>query len=341
MTQTPNVVTDTPGDYADVSGGTLAVTEALRMLRLRGAVYMRGEFAAPFGWLSLDPEKMRAALCPGAQQMVIFHAVIDGACEVYLPDGEVVCAEAGDAVILPYGDQHAIVSPGVRETVSVEDLLPPPPWANMLVVQDENPSGQRTRVLCSYLDCGDALFNPLLQALPRLLVVRPKPGPGADWLRAGLQYSAELAPERMATDPIGSRLPELLLIETLRQYLTSQEHQGAWLGALADPLIGSALLRIHGDPARAWSVPLLAEELSVSRSVLGARFVERVGISPMRYVGQWRRQIAGHLLQTTDLSVGEVAMRVGYESEQAFSRAFKREAGLAPGAWRIRERGRC
>lgn len=335
MTQTPNVVTETPSSALNVTSSTLAVTEALRMLRLRGAVYLRGEFAEPFGWESLGPEGMRAALCPDARQLVIFHAVIEGECEVLLPDGDMVFAEAGDAVVLPYGDQHSIVSPGVRETVGVEDLLPPPPWGNMLVMQDDNPRGRRTRVLCSYLDCGDVLFNPLLQALPKLMVVRPRPGPGADWLRAGLQYASQLSPDGMAHDPIGSRLPELLLVETLRQYLTQTDRDtSGWLAALADPLIGGALLRIHSDPARAWSVPLLAEELSVSRSVLGARFVERLGVSPMRYVGQWRRQVASHLLRTTELPIAEIAARVGYESEQAFSRAFKRDSGVSPGAWR-------
>jgi AraC-like DNA-binding protein len=313
------------------------LTEALRMVRLTGAVYLRGEFTAPWGFDTPAARDLVMALCPEAEQLVIFHAVIEGTCEVRLESGESVRGEEGEFIILPYGHQHTMLSPGSADRVPIADLLPAPPWANMQVTQAGQAGGSRTRVLCSYLDCGDILFNPLLRALPRLLKVRPQPGPGADWLRAGLRYSAELSPDAIARDAIGSRLPELLLVETLRQYLAQlPSSRTGWLGALADPVIGDALLRIHGDPARAWTVGLLAEELTVSRSVLAAKFSERLGQSPMRYVALWRLQLASHLLQTTDLAVSAVATRVGYESEPAFSRAFKRELGVAPGAWRSR-----
>ena len=337
MTQTPDVVTETPGTGRDVTENTLVLSEALRMVRLSGAVYLRGEFTAPWGFSTPSPEEMAMALCPEAKQLVIFHAVIEGRCEVRLESGESVRAEAGEFVILPFGHKHTMLSPGSADEVPIADLLPTPPWANMLVTQAGKVGGSLTRVLCSYLDCSDILFNPLLRALPPLLKIRPQPGPGADWLRAGLSYSAALSPDAMARDAIGSRLPELLLVETLRQYLAGRpaRHTG-WLGGLADPVIGDALVRIHGDPARAWTVGLLAEELAVSRSVLAAKFTERLGQSPMRYVALWRQELASHLLQTTDLSVGTIATRVGYESEPAFSRAFKRSAGMAPGAWRNR-----
>ena len=216
-------------------------------------------------------------------------------------------------------------------------LLPAPPWASMQVLEAGQPGGSRTRVLCSYLHTGDVLFNPLLRALPPLLKVRPAPGPAADWLRASLRYAAALTSEAIGEDTIGSRLPELLLVEALRQYLVQEPgSRRGWLAGLADPVVGDALVRIHNDPCRPWTVTQLADELAVSRSVLAARFVEHVGESPMRYIALWRLQIASHLLQTTDLSVGVIAAKVGYESEPAFSRAFKRHANSAPGAWRTR-----
>jgi AraC-like DNA-binding protein len=334
MTQTPNLVAETPLREPHLTATANVTSEALRMLRLAGAVYLRGEFTAPFGFESPPGPAMASVLAPGAEQLVYFHAIIEGSCDIVLDSGEHARVSAGEFVIIPYGNQHAMLSQATAPRVPIAELLPPPPWTNMQLVEAGG-GGPRTRVLCCYLDCRDMLFNPLLQALPKVLTVSPPPGPGADWLRAGLSYSAGLAPGDMWADALGSRIPELLLVETLRQYLAALPvEQSGWLTALADPVIGDALLRIHGDPSRAWSVPLLAEELGVSRSALAARFSERLGQSPMRYIARWRNQLASHLLQTTDLPVGVVATRVGYESEPAFSRAFKRSTGSAPGAWR-------
>lgn len=337
MTQTPNFLTQTSIGLTSVTGATHVLSEALRMVRLTGAVYLRGEFTAPWGYETPSSEDLVRALRPAAEHLVILHAVIEGACEVRIANGPSVHAQEGEFVILPYGDQHSMVSPGNAHSIPIADLLPDPPWPDMLVAQAGLGGGSRTRVLCSYLDCSDIIFNPLLQALPRLVKVTPQPGAGADWLRAGLRYSADLSPHAIARDAIGSRLPELLLVETLRQYLAQlPSNQTGWLAGLADPVLGDALLRIHGDPSRGWTVALLAEELGVSRSVLNRRFAERLGESPMRYVALWRTQLAGHLLDTTDLPVGVIGSRVGYESEAAFSRAFKRQVGVAPLAWRNR-----
>lgn len=337
MTQTPTFVPATPDGDPSLTPSRV-LSEALGMLRLTGAVYLRGEFRAPWGLLTPATEGIVETLCPTARQLVVFHAVIEGTCHARLATGESVTAEEGDFIILPYGSQHSLFYPATVEPVPIDEILPPPPWPGLHVSYDGSPDGARTRLLCAYLDCSDMLFNPLLQALPPLLVVRPKPGPAMDWLRATIRYSSEMTPEVLAHDPLGSRLPELLLVETLRQHFaTLPAASTGWLAALSDPLIGDALLRIHGDPARPWTVPLLAEELAVSRSVFATRFTDRLGQSPMRYVAQWRLQLACHLLQTTDVAVSTIAVRVGYESEPAFSRAFKRAAGVAPGAWRRRD----
>ncbi|MEO8540250.1 MAG: AraC family transcriptional regulator [bacterium] len=341
MTQTPNLVTETPLREASLRPSESVLAEALRMVRLDGAVYLRGDFQAPWGFVTPDGPELAEYLRPGTSQLVIFHAVMEGSCEIVIDSGETVLAEAGEIVILPFGNEHWLKSPGCPLRVPVAELLPPPPWANLDVVQAGEPEGEHTRMLCSYLVCNDILFNPLLRALPPVLKIQPTPGPAADWLRASLAYSIELTPQALAQDALGSRLPELLLVETLRHYLQQRPGEGSrWLGALADPIVGDALLRIHGDPARPWTVAELAEELGVSRSALAARFTEQLGDSPMRYLAGWRRQLASHLLQTTDLAISAIASRVGYDSEPAFSRAFKRSAGVAPGAWRTAGRSR-
>lgn len=336
MTNAPKLMAETPkvaGAAGEPGSGVLA--EALRMVRLSGAVYLRGEFRAPWGFESPSGPELARALRHDSEQLVVFHAIVEGSVEVRLASGESVRAEAGEFVMLPFGDTHWMLSPGSSARVPAMELLPPPPWTSMLISQAGEPEGAPTRLLCSYLDCGDVLFNPLLRALPPLLKIHPQAGAGAEWLKTSIAYAAELSPDQVARDAIGSRLPELLLVEALRQHFSQlPAQQTRWLSALADPLIGDALVRIHGDPARAWTVGLLADELAVSRSVLAERFRQRLGQSPMRYVALWRGQLASHLLQTSDLPIGTVALRVGYESEAAFSRAFKRMVGTAPGAWR-------
>jgi AraC-like DNA-binding protein len=171
--------------------------------------------------------------------------------------------------------------------------------------------------------------------LPRLLKVSPPPGPEAEWLAASVRY-AHQQPSAGAPDPLRHRIPEMLLVEALRQHLTSGTAEAAgWMAALADPLVGQALVSIHREPAREWTVASLAEELAVSRSVLAARFVDRLGESPMRYLALWRLQLAAQALEE-GATVSEAALSVGYESEPAFSRAFKRHTGVAPGAWKGR-----
>ncbi len=331
MIQKPKVMAETPSFQPAVA----ALSEALRMVRLTGAVYLRGEFSAPWGFESPSAQDLVQALRPEAEQIIIFHAIIEGVCEVRLESGESVTATEGDFVILPFGQKHTMLSPGTVQCVPIDDLLPPAPWASMLMTQLGHVGGPVTRVLCSYLECGDVLFSPLLRALPPLMKITPQRGPAAEWMHAGLAYLAGLGPDDLRRDALGARLPELLLVETLRQHFATQPNTDTgWLAGLADPVIGDALMRIHSDPSHPWSVPLLAQELGVSRSVLAARFVERLGLSPMRYVALWRRQLASHLLQTTELPLSAIAQRVGYESEAAFSRAFKRSSGVAPGAWR-------
>jgi AraC-like DNA-binding protein len=196
--------------------------------------------------------------------------------------------------------------------------------------------GDRTDVVCGYLHSRDPLFDPGLRVFPPVFVVRPPEGPAADWVRANVQYALERTRDGAADPgPLMSRLPELLLTEVLRLHLASAPAASSgWLAALDDPVLRPALALLHQQPARRWSVADLARESAVSRSVLDARFREVLGRSPIRYLTEWRMHLAEDLLATTDLNVGTVARRVGYDAEEAFSRAFKRAHGQPPTAWR-------
>src|SRR6185437_7993539 len=196
--------------------------------------------------------------------------------------------------------------------------------------------GEQTDVVCGYLHSQDPLFDPGLRVFPPVFVVRPPPGPAAEWVRANVAYAVDQNSALPAV-PAGvmSRLPELLLVEVLRLHLLSAPavEQG-WLAALDDPVLRPALALLHGAPARRWTVTGLAREAAVSRSVLDARFRELLGRPPIRYLMEWRMHLAKDLLATTDLGVAAVAHRVGYDAEEAFSRAFKRVHGESPTVWR-------
>jgi AraC-like DNA-binding protein len=189
--------------------------------------------------------------------------------------------------------------------------------------------GGRTSVVCGYLHCDAPLFEPVVSALPPVFVVRPPSGPAAEWVSASIQYALD------AKASLAVRLPELLFLEVLRLYVQSQPpHLSGWLAALHDPIVGPALTELHREPARDWTLDELARRSACSRSTLNERFSRLVGRAPMRYLAEWRLQLAAEMLQETTLGVAAVAYRVGYESEAAFNRAFKRGMGKPPAQWR-------
>ncbi|OLC49009.1 MAG: hypothetical protein AUH82_01380 [Chloroflexi bacterium 13_1_40CM_4_65_13] len=331
MTGTPNLLTGTP----DGSG---LIEEVLRMVHLSSAVFLRGEFAAPWAFASLGPRECAEALCPGAERLVLFHIVVEGRCQVRVESGESASLGPGEAVVLPYGDRHVMGHPRETEAVPIANLLPPRPWGAPPIVR-QGKGGAPTRILCGYLHCEDLLFQPLLKALPPLIHVQPATRAGAEWLRASARYALEETPTWRAAG-LTARLPELLLVECLREYVSAlPQARTGWLAALRDPIVGHALMLLHASPAESWTVPRLARSLAVSRSVLGERFAAVLGQPPMRYLSQWRLQLAAHLLRTTAETMPEIAGRVGYESEAAFSRAFKRGVGEPPASWRTKSRG--
>ena len=326
---------ETPERASDaLHTGTELLADVLGRLRLASAVFVRGEFSAPWGFQSVDEASLCQLVQPGARRLVLFHVAVEGHFSIALPSGETADAQPGDAVVLPYCDLHSMAWPRGAPTVPVASLVPPPPWSAIPVMRHGG-GGAPTRILCGYLHCADLLFNPLLRALPRLVHVRPATEQAAQWRQSTLRYAMEEARSAPAGASVLARLPELVLVDCLRQY--AQElppGQGGWLAALRDPMLGRALMLLHARPGEPWTVEALARQVGASRSVLAERFVQVVGVSPMRYLTQWRMELAGQLLRTEPRpGLATVADRVGYESEAAFSRAFKRHLGRTPASW--------
>jgi AraC-like DNA-binding protein len=221
---------------------------------------------------------------------------------------------------------------GSAECVSILSLLDPLPWEVMPVLRHGG-GGRRTEIVCGYMHSTDPLFDPAMRALPPVFVVRLPSGPAAGWVKASIDYAmADSAPpSNRSPNVIATRLPELVLIEVLRTHLASAPAIGGrWIAALRDPVLAPALALLHQEPQRRWTVTELSTAVATSRSALDDRFRQILRQSPIRYLTAWRMHLAMELLATSELSVSRIARRVGYDSEEAFSRAFKREQGASP-----------
>jgi AraC-like DNA-binding protein len=329
MTVTPRNLAETP-----------LLQQSLEQLRLEGAIFFRSELTEPFAFES-TPSALADMHHPGAERVILFHIVARGTCWVAGDDGERRWAETGDVIVLPYGDHHVIGGASPATCVSITELIDPLPWSDLPAIRHGG-GGAPVDLVCGYLVSDDPVFDPALRVFPSAFVVRLPKTAAAGWVQASVTYAAtERVPSNTSGNVVSTRLPELVLIEVLRHHLASApavDH--GWLAALHDPVLAPALSALHGDPSRRWTVAELAAQVAVSRSVLDDRFRRVLGRSPIRYLAEWRMHLAEELLDTTELGVVPVARKVGYESEEAFSRAFKRAHGVSPGRWRARERHR-
>jgi AraC-like DNA-binding protein len=314
-----------------------ALDAALSRLTLDGAIYFRAEFTEAWAYES-PPAEIAHLLRPGAERLIMFHIVALGRCCIALDDGQRYWAEAGDVIVLPYGDQHWMGGTTPAQSVPIVTLLDPLPWASPPVLR-YGAGGDRTDIVCGYLHSEDPLFDPRLAAFPRVFVVRPPEGPLAQWVQSSIEYALAVTSAPPGSHPAPTRLPELLAIEVIRLHLASAPAaRTGWIAALRDPVLAPALAELHLDPARRWTVADLASRAAVSRSLLDERFRVVLGRSPIRYLAEWRMHLADELLASTELTVAEVGFRVGYDSEEAFSRAFKRHRTVSPSLWRLRRR---
>jgi AraC-like DNA-binding protein len=308
------------------------LNEALERLRLEGAIFMRTEYTERWALGDAGGPLFAGMMHPGAERLILFHVVASGRCFVSCGDGERYWASAGEVIVLPYGDVFVMGGVEPTEPVSIMSVVPPPPWTEFPVLRYGG-GGARTDIVCGCLYSEDPLFDPALKAFPPAFVVRPPPGPARTWFDASISYALDESSGQRGLS--STKLPELLLIEILRLHLANAPaSERGWFAALRDPVLAPAMSAIHTAPERKWTVADLAAEASVSRSLLDGRFRDVLGLSPMRYVNEWRMRVAQDLLATTEVTVAAISKRVGYESEEAFSRAFKRAHGQSPSLWR-------
>jgi AraC-like DNA-binding protein len=282
------------------------------------------------------PEHCSPVLGP-ASHIVLYHYVVEGELNVRVEgeDGEHLVLGAGEAVLLPRNDPHLMGSDLSLPPVSGSDIIHSPKDGGLSTIHHGG-GGSRTRMICGFLGCDCAEDNPVISTLPSLLKLNVEQGGGAEWIRSTFQYAAEeIAAGRPGSETVLAKLSELLFVEAVRRYAESlPQGQTGWLAGLRDPHVARALALLHHDIARPWNVDDLSREVGLSRSALADHFIRLIGIPPMSYLANWRMQVATQKLRSTNASLAQVADTVGYGSEAAFSRAFKKSFGAAPATWR-------
>lgn len=315
-----------------------ALSEVLKALKLNSGIFLEAEFTAPWCIDSAPGKDDIRHILPDAEHVTLYHLLTEGRCRARIPGaGETVELEVGDLIMFPQGDGHRMGSDLQLSPVPAETLVVPAASGGLARV-DYGGGGERTRFVCGFLECDSRLCKPLLDALPRMLKVPMGRGPAAAWIIDTLRRgAAETHAPRAGADAVLTKLSELLFVEAMRYYLESlPDGERGWFAGLRDPQISRVLALMHAAPERAWTVDELGREAGLSRSSLSERFAVLIGEPPMQYLTRWRLALAGRALKDGRDSVARIAENVGYESEAAFNRAFKREYGLPPAAWRRR-----
>lgn len=315
------------------------LSDVLLAVRLVGAVFFAVDARPPFVTESPNVSALGNDIVSGAEHVMAFHVVTEGRCWAETVDhtDAPVVLEAGDMVAFPRGDANVMSSaPGMRGRPDPGLYLRPPDRTLPFDIRMSRASaGPRTRFVCGFLGCDSRPFNPLLDALPRT-VHAPVSALSRQWITSLLDAAVQPGGEGGAgREAIMAKLAELMFVEALRTHLLHlSDAERGWLAGVRDPEVGAALRVMHGRPADPWTLENLAREVGLSRSAFAERFTAFVHIPPMQYLARWRLQVAARMLESGTVTVGQAAAAVGYQSEAAFNRAFKREVGQAPGAWR-------
>lgn len=325
-------------------GGADALSDVLEVVRLTGALFFLVDASLP--WVAAAPESaaLAPAILPRAQHVVSYHVVTEGACWCQMAGAAPLRLDTGDVIVVPHGDAYALSSaPGITSGLSRDETLA---WFREMasgrlpfVVQEGGGGSGRLHIVCGFLGCDALPFNPVLATLPRMLHIRRPRVPWSDRLDGLIEFAAgESRDPHAGRRSVLLRIGELMFVEVVRRHLTTvTPEEGGWLAGLRDPLVGRALARLHQRPGHGWTIDELAREAATSRSVLAERFARFVGEPPMHYLARWRMQVAAGLLADGAPKVSAVAREVGYDSEAAFSRAFKKLTGVAPARWRTRQ----
>jgi AraC-like DNA-binding protein len=330
MTETPGDVIETPPRRAEADHRDALLSDLLSHIRLSGALFLRGSYSEPWAFDTPGNCDLAAILSPSAERLLVFHTVRRGSVRITVKGREMV-AGPGEMVVLPHADRHLLSGREPAEPVQVQELLPVSPW-NDIPMLTYGGGGEVSELVCGYFRSDELLFNAVLRRLPPVFVIRPS-GRVAALLEAAVDYALEDG-SRSGGMTAMDHVTGLLLREALRLHAEDTSDANGWLAATSDPVVSRALKLLHDDPTRDWSAEELARQANTSRSVLGGRFKALLGQSPIRYLVEWRMQIAADLLRTTSLKLAAIAEQTGYGSEAAFSRAFHRHVGQWPAEWR-------
>jgi AraC-like DNA-binding protein len=315
-----------------------ALSDVLKVAHLTGGVFLHAEFFEPWCVATrVSPEHCLPAPLGPASHLIPYHYIVEGelCARVEAEGEEVIALRAGDTILLPRNDLHVMGSDVDLPPVIGKDILQPPGQSGLFAMRAGG-QGKRTRVVCGFLGYDGAESNPLLSALPAVLKLSLGDGASAEWIRSTFRFAAEeVAAGRPGSETVLAKVSELLFVEAVRRYAeTLPEGRTGWLAGFSDAQVARVLALIHRHVDRRWTVDDLGREVGMSRSVLAERFTRLIGVPPMHYLASWRIQVAAQKLRSTGATLAQVATMVGYESEAAFSRAFKRAFGTAPATWR-------
>jgi AraC-like DNA-binding protein len=319
--------------------GMDVLSEVLKVVRLEGAIYYNGEFTAPWSFRAPPSCVLASHFAAGGGHVIIYHLLTEGQGFAGLDQGPRIALNTGDIVVFPHGDSH-IMGNGARvEAVDLEGELHRI-LAQGLKLARAGGGGEVTKFVCGYMSCDPQLSRVFLAGLPSILKVNVRGGATGRWLEDSIRFAVEEADAaRAGGEAVLAKLSELLFVETLRRYITElPSGQTGWLAGARDPEIGKALALLHRHPAQSWTIADLAREVGLSRSVLAERFRHYLDEPPMSYLTRWRLQLGAQMLKSSSRCVAEIASEVGYESEAAFNRAFKRECGVPPARFRSESR---
>lgn len=311
------------------------ISDVLNVVRLNGALFLNAEFGHPWKVSSPCGQDIAQAVMPNSDNVIVYHLVTHGQCFVSIDGEKELLLNEGDIVIFPHGDAHNIGSNLATMPIDMSAIIPTLLNPNLDLLKTPGESGT-TNLICGWLAAEQNIINPLMNSLPRLLKVNIRQHDSGKWLENSIIHAVDSASSvRAGAEAMTKKLAEILFLETLRFYMESlPDDQLSWLAGMKDKHVGKALSLIHAEPAKQWTVELLAQQAFVSRSVLAEKFKSFVGKPPMKYLARWRLAIAASLLQEGKKSIAWIIEEIGYESDTSFSRAFKKEFGVPPSGWR-------
>jgi len=315
------------------------LSEVLKVVKLQGALFYNGEFSAPWSVRAASSHALARYFGAGGEHVIVYHFLTEGKAFARLADGERIALNAGDLVMIPHGDPHILENGPPTPTIDDSEHL------NGVLAEGLKPwrfggGGEVSKFVCGYMACEPRLSQVFLSGLPPVFKVSIRNDPSGRWLENSIRFSVDQAGiSRAGGEAVLAKLSEVLFVETLRAYISGlPAEQTGWLAGARDSEVGKTLALMHRKPAHAWTLESLAREAGVSRSVLAERFRFYLNEPPMTYLTRWRLQLGAQMLGSTSYSVARVASEVGYESEAAFNRAFKREFKIPPARFRSQAR---